>query len=206
MHLETQIAKAASRGLHDTAQPLTVLQGVLELALEQARTVEECREALASALSEAARVTACFEHVRQLVRLQQPASDVCDFALEEAVQEVAGSLPGVKVVENPAKDVLVRASRGRVRQALSLLMSAVALNGPQEIRISIMVSQNELAVQLSFLGDFDSLASDLEMAHLVAASAGCEIRFSETFDSVALILPEAKILKPADQKGTLTHV
>jgi hypothetical protein len=206
MHFENQLAKAASRGLHDTAQPLTVLQGVLELALERARTAEEYREALSSALLEATRVTACFDHVRELVRLQQPAPDVCEFLPSEVVQEVVDTLGGLAVVRNSAGKVAVRASRGRVRQALSLLISAVALNAPGGFEVAMALRQNMLAVQMSVVGAFASLASRLEMAQLVAASAGCEIRFTETFDSVALIFPEAIAALPVGQKGTFTHV
>ena len=73
------LARATSRGLHDTAQPLTVLQGLLEFTLMQAQTVQEYRESVTSALAELSRLTACFENVRQLVRLQHPAADICQF-------------------------------------------------------------------------------------------------------------------------------
>jgi signal transduction histidine kinase len=65
-----EITQAVSRGLHDLAQPLTVLQGSLELALMQAETVEECREAMTAALAEAERVTATLKRTRHLLRLQ----------------------------------------------------------------------------------------------------------------------------------------
>jgi hypothetical protein len=183
-----------------------VLQGLLELALIQARTVEDYRESLATALTEMARLTACFENVRQLVRLQQPASDVCDFSLSQTLQDVIDGFPGAKVVGNPAEADLVQASQGRARQALGLLMSAVLLNSGEAPEISIEPLPLALAVQLSVAGDFDSLASSLEMAQLVAASAGCEIRFSQALDSVSFILPIAGTDQPTHQKGTLTHV
>jgi signal transduction histidine kinase len=57
-----------SRRLHDTAQPLTVLQGMLELALLKARTVEEYRDYCQQAIEELQRVTNHFDRVRELMR------------------------------------------------------------------------------------------------------------------------------------------
>jgi nitrate/nitrite-specific signal transduction histidine kinase len=57
-----------SKRLHSTAQPLTVLQGVLELALLNAHTVEEYRECCRQAIEELRRVTGCFDQVRELLR------------------------------------------------------------------------------------------------------------------------------------------
>jgi hypothetical protein len=220
MQLETQIgesvdlhpaiARAASRGLHDTAQPLTVLQGLLELSLMQAQTVEDYRESVTTALAEMARVIACFEHVRQLVHLQQPAPDVCNFSIAEAVQAVVEELQtiGTKVAFSPAaaatKD-LVQASRGRVRHALSLLISAVAVGSPEGVRILIDAPPLWLVVRLSAHGISQVLPA-MEMANLVAASAGGKIQFGETSDSVLLILPKAVVNQSPDQKGTLNQV
>ena len=208
MQLETQIAKAASRGLHDTAQPLTVLQGLLELTLMQAQTVADYRESVTTALAETARVTACFENVRQLVRLQQPAPDVCDFSISQVVQDVVGELQGPNAVLSPSKFPrnLVHASQGRVHQALSLLISAIILNGGDDVQISIESQSLTLAVRLGVAVSDKSLATSLEMAHLVAASAGGEIQISEAFDSVSLILPKALMDQSTDKKGTSNHV
>jgi hypothetical protein len=205
------IAKAASRGLHDTAQPLTMLQGLLELTLMQAQTVDDYRESLTTALTEVARVTACFENVRQLVCLQQPALDVCDFSISQTVKGVVDELrtTGTKVVfsyGSTAKDDLVRASQGRVRQSLSMLISAVVLNSHKDVQVSIESRPQTLEVGLNTAGYQESPASSLEMARLVAASAGGEIRCSETSGSISLILPKAVEEQSIDKKGTSNHV
>jgi hypothetical protein len=57
-----------ARSLHKTAQPLTVLQGVLELALLNAQTTDEYRSSCERALREVGRVSRCFDQVRQMVR------------------------------------------------------------------------------------------------------------------------------------------
>ena len=66
-----------SRGLHQLAQPLTVLQGCLELILMGTHTVDEYKRSIQQALDESRRVSAGFDHIRQLVRNSRPAnSDV----------------------------------------------------------------------------------------------------------------------------------
>lgn len=205
------LAKAASRGLHDTAQPLTVLQGLLELTLMQAETVDEYRESFTAALAEMARLTACFENLRQLMRLQQPAPDVCDFSISGALcaavdgvralgQEVVFDLPA-----NSDQDV-VHASQGRVRQTLTLLISGAALHSQDGIRISIESQDQAVSVRVMVARLGESLASSLEMARLVAASAGGEIRFIEIPVSVLLVLPIAAEHPSTDKKGKLNHV
>ncbi|MBV8051373.1 MAG: hypothetical protein JOZ80_09305 [Acidobacteriaceae bacterium] len=61
-------AIAMSHELHKTAQPLTVLHGVLELALEKAHTVEDYRQCCQHAIAELQRVAESFDEVRKLLR------------------------------------------------------------------------------------------------------------------------------------------
>jgi signal transduction histidine kinase len=63
-----------SRSLHQLAQPLTVLQGCLELILMGAHTVDEYKRSIQQALDESRRVSAGFDHIRELLRNSQPAN------------------------------------------------------------------------------------------------------------------------------------
>lgn len=54
--------------LHQTAQPLAVLQGILELSLVDSRTVEDYRSAAELALAEARRVADRFKELRRLIQ------------------------------------------------------------------------------------------------------------------------------------------
>lgn len=66
-----------SRGLHQLAQPLTVLQGCLELILMGTHSVDEYKRSIQQALDESRRVSDSFDHIRELVRNSPPAnSDV----------------------------------------------------------------------------------------------------------------------------------
>ena len=65
------IVAAISQRLHQAAQPLTVLQGMLEQTLIEAHTPEEYREIIVRLMGEARRVTCCFEHLRELAQVRE---------------------------------------------------------------------------------------------------------------------------------------
>jgi hypothetical protein len=58
--------------LHQTAQPLTVLQGLLELALLSSATVEEYRGVIQRAVEESRRVSTGFDRMRKLIANSLP--------------------------------------------------------------------------------------------------------------------------------------
>ena len=74
IQINPRTAVEMSRELHKTAQPLTVLHGVLELALSKADTVEDYRKCCEQAIAELRRVADCFDEVRKLLRSGQRAS------------------------------------------------------------------------------------------------------------------------------------
>jgi len=74
--MNREIACAVSQELHQTAQPLTVLQGLLELSLLKSRTIEEYRNCLERAINELQRVVAGFDHVRELIHSTQLSSQL----------------------------------------------------------------------------------------------------------------------------------
>jgi len=79
--MNREIASAVSQELHQTAQPLTILQGLLELSLLKSGTIEEYRKSLERAMDELQRVVAGFDHVRELIRSSQPPSQIQAAAL-----------------------------------------------------------------------------------------------------------------------------
>ena len=87
--LNLEIASAVSQELHQTAQPLTVLQGLLELSLLKSGTIEEYRSSLERAMDELRRVVAGFDHVRELVRSNQPSSQLQSVAAPPPTERTA---------------------------------------------------------------------------------------------------------------------
>jgi hypothetical protein len=78
---------ALARALHQATQPLTIIQGTLELALLTANTTEQYKHAVAQSLQELQRVTGCFRHLRTLV---------CPPQLSPNVAGLRGALEGEK--------------------------------------------------------------------------------------------------------------
>jgi len=72
--IDQGIAVAISRELHKTAQPLTALQGLLELSLQREQTVQQYRGSVEKAIQQLQRVTDCFGQIRRLA-LEQPPGE-----------------------------------------------------------------------------------------------------------------------------------
>jgi hypothetical protein len=70
---DQEISGTVAHALHQTTQPLTVLQGTLELALITANTVDEYKHVVERSLEELRRVTDCFQHLRAVTQLHQPS-------------------------------------------------------------------------------------------------------------------------------------
>jgi hypothetical protein len=124
-----------SRGLHQAAQPLTALQGWLELALAGSHTEDEYKASIRQAMEESRRVLACFDRVRELARRPHAASSNPGFAASAVVRAVLerfGSdfdAAGVQIVfhslpERAEMDDRVQGSESRVSTALSLILSS----------------------------------------------------------------------------------
>ena len=131
--VDQEISGSISLGLHQATQPLTILQGTLELALLNASTVDEYRNAIERSLEELHRVTECFEQLRTITQLHQRVSDVTTFAVSPMVKTVLTSLKGPSVIAGvefilqskigDSKD----SSGGRVRLSLSRVSSALRM-------------------------------------------------------------------------------
>lgn len=71
--LPTQIG-TISQQLHQTAQPLALLQGWLELALLKPHSVDEYKGIIERAIDQSRRLSGCFDRVREMVRVQESES------------------------------------------------------------------------------------------------------------------------------------
>ena len=56
--------------LHQVAQPLTILQGLLELALLKAHTVQDYQNSVQGALEQLQRAMLCFARAREILQSQ----------------------------------------------------------------------------------------------------------------------------------------
>lgn len=108
------IAGVMSGELHKTAQPLTILQGLLELMLARVSTgdecgksrervskgtpgligCDECRCFLSRVSQELPRLASCFDNVRKLAGIRRPAGDIATFPVSSLVTDVLQNLRG----------------------------------------------------------------------------------------------------------------
>ena len=65
-----EVMEAVAQGLHQMAQPMTVLQGVLELGLIEPCSAEEYQRTLQRAMDQWQRVAASIDAIRQLVHVR----------------------------------------------------------------------------------------------------------------------------------------
>jgi signal transduction histidine kinase len=173
------LAGAMSRELHKTAQPLTVLQGLLDLMLERISSgysgengeaagaeaslenSNEYKYLLKRAAEEVPRLTGCLEHVRKLAALQCGARDVDNFPLAPLVTDVLQNLGSdfysaditVAVKESANADsmsVMVNASVSRVSAAIRLVLTALVNRLSAGDQIEIIIETDGSVAEIKF--------------------------------------------------------
>jgi signal transduction histidine kinase len=200
-----------SRGLHQAAQPLTALQGWLELALVGSHTEDEYKASIRQAMEESRRVLACFDRVREMARRPHPASANSGFvasAVVRAVLERFGgdfAAAGVEIVFHPLPeeaevDDLVRGSESRVSTALSLILSSSFpfLESSDQLEVSIhslpeTVDISVLARKHNSLGETPReeliwRIAPLELAQALVVSTGGTVTLDPSAFSVVISL------------------
>lgn len=231
---DQEIAGAISLGLHQTTQPLTILQGTLELALLNARTLDDYKNAIARSLEELQRVADCFELLRTITQLHQRVSDVTTFAVSPMVKAVLTSLKGRSVtagVEFILQSKIgksedsggeeVRLSSSRVSSALRMAISELLLQldrgsklivliEPGTSHVLIQVNAVVKSQQCAQIADTDPLPMKprQKLAQDLAASTGGELRFVPK--GIFMRLPKAQSTSLSgemdSENGEVAHV
>jgi len=198
-----------SRGLHQAAQPLTALQGWLELALTGSHTEDEYKASIRQALEESRRVLTCFDRVRELARLPHLASSTPGFAASAVVRAVLEKFArdfeaaGVEIVfhrSSPGVEVedLVRGSESRVSTALSLILSSSFPFLVRGDRLELSTNPQPEKVEICVLARKHTFASGassdeliwrmapLELAQALLASTGGTVTLDPSAFSVVI--------------------
>lgn len=204
--------------MHQAAQPITVLQGTLELALLTASTVEEYRHAIERSLEEVQRINDCFKRLRTLAHLHQAVPDGATFAASSMVKAVLMSVKeratstGVELsrlrprfadCEDSGPD-RVRRSQGRASTALKLALSDLLLHLESGSKVFVQIEEEETAdvlirvhtdgpaQQSPWVADSQPLlvTSRRELARAIAASAGAELTFRVSRRDLLTRLPK----------------
>jgi hypothetical protein len=214
--VEPEICRTISHGLHQTTQPLTVLQGTLELALLNVGTVDEYKKAIERSLEELRRVTDCFEHLRTVAHLHQQVSDVTTFAVSTTVKTVLTSLKdrsiaaGIELVfqsrigdQQDLGEDRVRLSPSRVSSAFKMALSELLLllESGSKVVVLIEVGALDVLIRVSaacrvqpgaqVADTFPPLMSPRQkLAQAMAASAGGELRLGPSLKGMLIRLPK----------------
>jgi hypothetical protein len=233
--IDQEIASTISRGLHQTTQPLTVLQGTLELALLNASTVNEYKQAIERSLEELQRVTDSFEHLRTLTQLHQPALDITRFAASAVVKAVLTSLQGHSATaglelvlrsrfadEKDFGEDRVTMSRGRVFTALKMALADLLalLNRGSKVVIFVEADATNVLIRMetqdaqkrSQVTDTppDLMTPRQELARTMMASTGGELTFCPSPCGLLIRLPKVSSASEGhevkQQKAEVAHV
>jgi hypothetical protein len=200
------IVGAISRELHNTAQPLTILQGVLDLMLCSTSIDEDCKSQLVRAVEEVRRVTERFEDIRKLVALQRPAPDVATFPLSmlmnDVVQNLKSNLETSNIVAvlhpQPNQDlpaVFVTVSQTRAFNAIRLVFAALMNRLHAGDRIGVIIEEDGTRAAIRLLpsrlhpSELPTVVSELLFAHVVLTTLGGEIRWNELPDELVVSFP-----------------
>jgi hypothetical protein len=211
---DQEIFGAISLGLHQTTQPLTILQGTLELALLNANTVEQYRSAIERSLGELRRVADCFEHLRSVAQLQQGVSDAATLSVPTMTKAVLMSLKersaavGVQLVlqsgvEGRKEAGRVTMSASRISASLKMILSDLLtrLESGSKVVVQIEDGATDLLIRVNALCG-DQNASEVagperpptprqKLALALATSAGAELTLGPFYQGVLFRLPKA---------------
>ena len=219
---DRKVAGAVSRSLHDAAQPLTVLQGLLELML-QAKTESDHKGKVINAIEQLRRVSNCFDHLRRLIRLQEPAEDVMEVTASSLVQEVLHELQtsfvtsGVKCVAGAGSaqggghlpEPVIKVSRSRTTLAFRLLLTSLLSRMQSGDNLSVSIESARETVVVRILPETncwqtlpqnpdrmeaDAMGARLDLAHALVVSTGGEFRCGGVPYSMDILLPRASVV------------
>ncbi|MBZ5654102.1 MAG: hypothetical protein LAO56_02360 [Acidobacteriia bacterium] len=211
--IDRKVAGAVSRGLHDAAQPLTVLQGLLELML-QAKSESDHKGSVVHAIEQLRRVSNSFDHLRRLIRLQEPAEDVVEITASALVKEVVQELQtsfvtsGVKCVAKATNakmgedlaDHAIKVSRSRTTLALRLVLTTLLSRMQSGDNLSVSIESAGPNVVVHILPETncrmepDAMSARFDLAHTLVVSTGGEFRRGRVPCSMDILLPSASIV------------
>src|SRR5579862_1749938 len=162
-----KIPAAISSGLHRIAQPLTVLQGLLDLTLAEESGAAEYRKCLEQVLSEASRAIQYLNETREATGLVKPSTDIESFSASACIHAVLRQMGGAAILpqatcdsENAGPDDVIRVSRSRFSRALDLIFSSIP--SPSK---TALVSSERRGDRLTILAEFpDAVLEPTTMA------------------------------------------
>jgi signal transduction histidine kinase len=188
--------KTLSSSLHQMAQPLSIIQASLELALLRQTTGDPMREVAENVLEQLGRAVETLRFTSQLARFQQPAFDVSSImfsdVLHDVIDDLSHTLSDAQIklsLDHTGREREIQFSPVRLRQLFFYILQAVQhLSQPGDIvhigiqahagNIKMRIFQTpDRAMQPAPKASDENFATrSLALAEAIVTSAGAEFR------------------------------
>ncbi len=216
--VQENFQKALSDSLHQMAQPLSIIQASLELALLRETTGEAFREVAENVLHQLSRAGETLRFTSQLTRYQQPATDVTSIVLSDVLHGVIADLSPilaraqVKLAidhSGRGREREIQFSQGRLHQLFFYILQAMQHRSQPgdivhiglqahagNVRLRIFQTPQRTAQATPKESDESLPTRALALAEAIATSAGAEFR---VINSPLLIIADFPIRRQTRQ-------
>jgi len=208
--------RTLSTSLHQMAQPLSIIQASLELALLRQTTGEPFREVAENVLEQLGRAVETLRFTSQLARYQQPALDVTNVLLSDVLHDVIEDLSRtlstaqIKLaIDHSGRERQIQSSPVRLRQLFFYILQSVQhLSQPGDVvHIGLQANAANIKLRIFHTPDHsaqpappasdESLATRaLALAEAIVTSAGGEFR---VVNSPLLIIADFPVRRQSKQ-------
>jgi hypothetical protein len=207
---QQKFLRTLATSMHQMAQPISIIQASLELALLSPTSAEQYQEIATGLLQELQRAVECIQFTACLARFQQRASDVQKVSLSATLQDVISDLRRTfeagqlhLLVFRSESEPLIRTSQTRLRQMFFYVLQAVqASSQPGDL---VHIEIQEVLGHLTLRVKHDRSASDradcaypavddmvhraLALAEAIGSSAGGELSFTADLSLIVVEFP-----------------
>lgn len=192
--------KTLSASLHQMAQPMSIIQASLEVALLRQTANEPFREVAEKVLEQLGRAVETLRFTSQLARYQQPASDVTSVrlshVLQDAIEDLSRTLSTAQIklaLDHSGREREIQFSPVRLRQLFFYILQAVQhLSQPGDV-VHIAIQANAGNIKLRIFqtpehtvqpapkaSDESFTTRALALAEAIVSSAGAEFHVNHS--------------------------
>jgi len=152
--IDQDFLRSVTQGLHKLAQPLTLINGYIELSIDR-ESSDASHELMEKLLQQSHRASSIAQFVAQLARYQIPSEDVKDVLVSEvlkgAIGDISRILDDAQVTlkfRNSGTERPVRISPLRLREVLFQLIDTIrtASFSGDEIRLDLVAESDRLTL------------------------------------------------------------
>ena len=152
--------KLISKLIHEMSQPLTILAGEMQLALQDGRTEAQYRAVLDTCLQQVSRLHHLVRRVREIAQAERPVEPSSGASFPEAISEAVETFrplaesKQVKIAAQVEGNPQVAISPERLKQVVHQLLSLAVERSPAgtEVRLALSLSPTLASLAVSDQG------------------------------------------------------